>query len=52
MDLSRRDFTKRALIGSIAFPEEIAGRLRQIEAAHAVLGVPGYVGQVMRIPGR
>jgi acyl-CoA thioester hydrolase len=39
--------------GKVApFPEEIAARLRQIEAAHAVLGVPGYVGRVMRIPGR
>jgi betainyl-CoA thioesterase len=39
--------------GKVApFPEQIAGRLRQIEAAHAVLGMPSYVGQVMRIPGR
>jgi acyl-CoA thioester hydrolase len=34
------------------FPAEIAGRLRQIAVAHAVLGVPGYVGQVMRIRGQ
>ncbi|MGH3402080.1 MAG: thioesterase family protein [Streptosporangiaceae bacterium] len=34
------------------FPEEIAGRLRQIRAAHAALPVPGYIGHVMRIPGR
>jgi betainyl-CoA thioesterase len=34
------------------FPAEIARRLRRIEAAHAALGVPSYVGHVMRIPGR
>ena len=34
------------------FPAQIAGRLRQIAAAHAALGVPGYVGRVIRIPGR
>jgi len=36
----------------VPFPERIAARLRQIEAAHARLGVPGYAGRVMRIPGR
>ena len=34
------------------FPAEIAARLQQIQAAHAALGVPGYIGHVMRIPGR
>jgi acyl-CoA thioester hydrolase len=34
------------------FPAEIGHRLRQIEAAHAALPVPRYVGHVMRIPGR
>ena len=34
------------------FPEDLAGRLRRIAAAHAVLPVPDYVGHVMRIPGR
>ncbi len=33
------------------FPAEIAGRLAQIRDAHRGLGVPGYVGRVMRIPG-
>jgi acyl-CoA thioester hydrolase len=33
------------------FPGEIARRLLQIAAAHEVLGVPSYVGHVMRIPG-
>jgi acyl-CoA thioester hydrolase len=34
------------------FPGDLAARLRQIAAAHAVLPVPDYVGHVMRIPGR
>ncbi len=34
------------------FPDEIGQRLRQIAAAHAALGPPGYVGHVMSIPGR
>jgi acyl-CoA thioester hydrolase len=34
------------------FPEQIAGRLKQIEAAHARLGVPSHAGRIMRIPGR
>ena len=34
------------------FPEELAGRLRRIAAAHAELPVPDYVGRVMAIPGR
>jgi len=34
------------------FPAEIAGRLRQIRAAHAGLPVPSYVGHVMRLEGR
>ncbi|HEY5985652.1 MAG TPA: thioesterase family protein, partial [Streptosporangiaceae bacterium] len=34
------------------FPAEIARRLQRIEAAHAALPVPSYVGHVMRIPGR
>jgi acyl-CoA thioester hydrolase len=34
------------------FPADLAARLRQIAAAHAVLPVPDYVGHVMRIPGR
>jgi acyl-CoA thioester hydrolase len=34
------------------FPEELAGRLRRIAAAHAELPVPDYVGHVMAIPGR
>jgi hypothetical protein len=34
------------------FPGELAGRLRRIAAAHAVLPVPDYVGHVMAIPGR
>jgi carnitine 3-dehydrogenase len=33
------------------FPAHIADRLRRIRDAHAPLGVPGYVGHVMRIPG-
>jgi acyl-CoA thioester hydrolase len=33
------------------FPGPIASRLRQIRDAHADLGVPGYIGHVMRIPG-
>jgi len=33
------------------FPEPIAGRLREIRAAHAAaLRVPGYVGRSIRIP--
>jgi len=34
------------------FPEDLAGRLRRIAAAHAVLPVPDYVGHVMQIAGR
>jgi len=34
------------------FPAQIARRLRQIRAAHAVLPVPAYVGHVMRLEGR
>jgi betainyl-CoA thioesterase len=34
------------------FPAQIAGRLRQIRAAHATLPVPHYVGHVMRLRGR
>jgi acyl-CoA thioesterase FadM len=34
------------------FPEELAGRLRRIAAAHAELPVPDYVGHVMAISGR
>jgi acyl-CoA thioester hydrolase len=34
------------------FPGELAGRLRRIAVAHAVLPVPDYVGHVMAIPGR
>jgi acyl-CoA thioester hydrolase len=38
--------------GKVApFPAQIADRLRRIRDAHASLGVPGYVGHVMRIPG-
>lgn len=37
---------------SSQFPDELAARLREIERAHAGLGVPGYVGHVMSIPGR
>ena len=33
------------------FPAEMAGRLRRIHEAHASLGIPGYIGHVMRIPG-
>jgi acyl-CoA thioester hydrolase len=33
------------------FPAEMAERLRRIHRAHAGLGVPGYIGHVMRIPG-
>ncbi len=33
------------------FPGEIAARLRQVAAAHALLPLPGYIGHVMRIPG-
>jgi acyl-CoA thioester hydrolase len=32
------------------FPEPIAGRLREISAAHAALPVPEYVGRCLRIP--
>ena len=39
--------------GKVApFPEDLAGRLRRIAAAHAVLPVPDYVGHVMAIPDR
>lgn len=39
--------------GSVTrFPGEVGRRLRMIREAHAALPVPGYVGQVMRIPGR
>lgn len=39
--------------GNVApFPRGIAGRLQQIRAAHAGLPVPGYVGHVIRVPGR
>jgi acyl-CoA thioester hydrolase len=34
----------------IPFPEHIAGRLREIRAAHAALPVPEYVGRSIRIP--
>jgi acyl-CoA thioester hydrolase len=34
------------------FPAPVAERLRRIRDAHAQLEVPGYVGHVMRIPGR
>jgi acyl-CoA thioester hydrolase len=33
------------------FPAEIAGRLAQIQAAHAALPRPGYVGRSIRLPG-
>jgi acyl-CoA thioester hydrolase len=33
---------------AVAFPEPIAGRLREIRAAHAALPVPGYVGRSIR----
>ena len=35
---------------AIPFPEHIAGRLREIRAAHAALPVPDYVGRAIRIP--
>jgi acyl-CoA thioester hydrolase len=36
---------------AVPFPGHIAGRLREIRAAHAaVLPVPGYVGRSIRIP--
>ena len=35
---------------AIPFPEHIAGRLREIRAAHAALPVPEYVGRAIRIP--
>ena len=34
------------------FPDHVAGRLRQIRAAHATLPVPSYVGHVMRLRAR
>jgi acyl-CoA thioester hydrolase len=36
----------------VPFGAEIAGRLRQIAAAHAALGVPDYAARCMRIPER
>jgi carnitine 3-dehydrogenase len=37
---------------SAPFPEPIAGRLAQVQAAHAALPVPGYVGHVITIGSR
>jgi acyl-CoA thioesterase FadM len=33
------------------FPAELAGRLAQIRAAHAVLPRPGYAGRSIQLPG-
>jgi hypothetical protein len=39
--------------GKVApLPEHLYNRLKAIEAAHAVLAVPDYVGHVMGLPNR